>query len=98
MAIYLVASHKKGISSHQLAKDIDVTQKTAWFMLHRIRYAFEHPNFQKTMGENAEIEKKEDDIAVIKILEVSSVEEEFRVKAYVAKNSYSDLKSLLVLL
>lgn len=35
-AIYLVM-HKKGISSIQLSKDITVTQKTAWFMLHRIR-------------------------------------------------------------
>jgi Transposase and inactivated derivatives len=41
LAIYLFSSHKKGISSHQLAKDIDVTQKTAWFMLSRIRNAFQ---------------------------------------------------------
>lgn len=40
VAIYLVTSHKKGISSLQLSKDIDVTQKTAWFMLHRIRKCF----------------------------------------------------------
>lgn len=37
IAMYLLTSHKKGISSYQLAKDIGVTQKTAWFMLHRIR-------------------------------------------------------------
>lgn len=36
-AIYLIGSHKKGISSYQLAKDIGVTQTTGWFMLHRIR-------------------------------------------------------------
>lgn len=36
MALYLITSHKKGISSIQLAKDIGVTQKTAWFMLQRI--------------------------------------------------------------
>ena len=36
-ALYLVANHKKGISSVQLALDIGVTQKTAWFMLHRLR-------------------------------------------------------------
>ncbi len=40
LAIWLVTSHKKGISSMQLAKDIHVTQKTAWFMLQRIRNCF----------------------------------------------------------
>lgn len=36
-AIYLLTAHKKGISSIQLGKDLGVTQKTSWFMLHRIR-------------------------------------------------------------
>ena len=40
MAMYLISSHKKGISSHQLGRDIDVTQKTAWFMLHKVRTLF----------------------------------------------------------
>ncbi|PCJ27838.1 MAG: IS1595 family transposase [Flavobacteriales bacterium] len=40
LAIWLVTSHKKGISSLQLGRDIDVTQKTAWFMLQRIRNCF----------------------------------------------------------
>lgn len=40
LAIYIFASHKKGISSVQLAKDINVTQKSAWFMLSRIRHNF----------------------------------------------------------
>lgn len=40
MAIYLVTNHKKGISSVQLSKDIDVTQKTAWFLAHRIRNCY----------------------------------------------------------
>lgn len=39
MALWLLTSHKKSIASTQLAKDIRVTQKTAWFMLHRLRYA-----------------------------------------------------------
>ncbi len=37
MSIYLATSYKKGISSLQLSRDLEVTQKTAWFMLHRIR-------------------------------------------------------------
>lgn len=40
MAMYLVSSTKKGVSSHQLARDLAVTQKTAWFMLHKIRGLF----------------------------------------------------------
>ena len=44
IAIWLVTSHKKGISSLQLAKDIRVTQKTAWFMLLRIRACFDISN------------------------------------------------------
>ena len=43
-AIWLVTCHKRGISSLQLSKDIGVTQKTAWFMLHRIRKAFGFTN------------------------------------------------------
>ncbi|MEI9945002.1 MAG: IS1595 family transposase [Chitinophagaceae bacterium] len=39
-AIYLCTIHKRGVSSYQLATDIHVTQKTAWFMLHRIRKLF----------------------------------------------------------
>lgn len=38
-AIYLITSHKKGISSIQLSKDIGVTQKTAWYMNHRVRHS-----------------------------------------------------------
>ena len=37
-AIYMFLSHKKGISRLQLSRDIEVTQKTAWFMLNRIRH------------------------------------------------------------
>jgi transposase-like protein len=35
--IYLVTAHKKGISSLQLSRDLNITQKTAWFLLHRVR-------------------------------------------------------------
>lgn len=36
-AVYILTAHKKGISSVQLAKNLGVTQKTAWFIIHRIR-------------------------------------------------------------
>ena len=38
--MYLISCHKKGISSVQLATDIDVTQKTAWYILHKVRTLF----------------------------------------------------------
>lgn len=40
MAVWLLTSNSKGISSVQLAKTLGVTQKTAWFLAHRIREAF----------------------------------------------------------
>ncbi len=49
MAIYILTAHRKGISSCQLARDIEVTQKTAWFMLHRIRYAVSTKSFEKKL-------------------------------------------------
>lgn len=46
IAMYLVSSHKKGISSCQLARDLSVTQKTAWYMLSKIRTLFCQPSTQ----------------------------------------------------
>lgn len=46
VAMYLLLSHKKGISSCQLAKDISITQKSAWFLLHRIRFAVQTQSFE----------------------------------------------------
>jgi transposase-like protein len=40
MAIFIICSSKKSISAHQLHRMLKVTYKTAWFMAHRIRYAF----------------------------------------------------------
>ena len=56
LAIWLVTSHKKGISSMQLAKDLDVTQKTAWFMLQRIRKCFNIEN-NNSLGNTVEIDE-----------------------------------------
>lgn len=57
MALYIFSSHKKGISSHQLAKDLDITQKSAWFVLHRLRYAFEQPEYKEAMKGIVEVDE-----------------------------------------
>src|SRR5260370_7254434 len=40
-AFWLIANCKNGISSYELTKDLGVTQKTAWFLLHRIQLAMQ---------------------------------------------------------
>lgn len=56
-AIWLFATHRKGISSVQLAKDIGVTQKTAWAMLHRMRRCFGEHNNGLTLEGTVEIDE-----------------------------------------
>jgi transposase-like protein len=50
-AIWMIANCKNGISSYELHRSIGVTQKTAWFMLHRIRLAMQAGTFEKLSGE-----------------------------------------------
>ena len=57
MAIWLLTSHKKGIASTQLAKDISVTQKTAWFMLHRLRCAAKTKSFNRPLSGTVEADE-----------------------------------------
>lgn len=49
--LWMVANSKNGISSHEMARSLGVTQKTAWFMDHRIRLAMKTGTFQKLSGE-----------------------------------------------
>lgn len=46
-AVWLAANSKNGISSHELGRALGVTQKSAWFMLHRIRLAMQTGSFNK---------------------------------------------------
>lgn len=50
VAIWAIANCKNGISSYELARAIGVTQKTAWFMLHRIRVAMDAGGLGKMGG------------------------------------------------
>lgn len=50
-AIWLISSNRNGVSSCELARAITVTQKTAWFMLHRIRLAMQAESFEAFSGE-----------------------------------------------
>src|SRR2546428_3154500 len=50
-ALWLVVNCKNGISSCELARDLGVTQKTAWFMAHRLRFALTEGGFNLLCGE-----------------------------------------------
>ncbi len=49
-AIWLIANAKNGISSYEIGRALGVTQKTGWFMLHRIRTAMKAGTFEKLSG------------------------------------------------
>lgn len=55
-AIFIFSAHKKGVSSHQLARDLKITQKSAWFVLHRIREIYK-PNTVPTFDKPIEIDE-----------------------------------------
>ncbi len=58
-ALWLIVSCKNGVSSYELHRALGVTQKTAWFMLHRIRLAMQSGSFSKMGGPGNEVELDE---------------------------------------
>jgi transposase-like protein len=59
MAVWLVVNCKNGVSSYEIHRDLKVTQKSAWFMLHRIRLALRNESWVKMGGEGKEVEADE---------------------------------------
>src|SRR5882762_148136 len=59
LAVYLLCSSKKGMSSHQMHRTLGVTYKTAWFMTHRIRKAMEARSFAPMGGGGGTVEADE---------------------------------------
>jgi transposase-like protein len=49
-AMWLIVNCKNGISSCEIARDLGITQKSAWHMAHRIRFALHHGSFEKLTG------------------------------------------------
>jgi len=55
-AIWLITNHKKGIASTTLATDLGITQKSAWFILHRLRHAARTKSFNKPLHGTVEVD------------------------------------------
>ena len=55
-AMWMLVNCKNGVSSYEIARDIGITQKSAWFMLHRLRLAIHSKSFNK-MGGHVEVDE-----------------------------------------
>jgi transposase-like protein len=57
MAVHLMTSSKKGVSSHQIARECGITQKSAWFMNHRIREAMKQEPMAGFLSGTVEVDE-----------------------------------------
>ncbi len=55
MAVWMVTSCKNGISSYEMARDLGITQKSAWFLDHRVRRALHEGSFDKPLSGHVEV-------------------------------------------
>jgi len=59
VAVWMVVNCRNGVSSYEISRTVKVTQKSAWFMLHRIRLALRQGNWEKMGGQGGNIEADE---------------------------------------
>src|SRR5579859_1445476 len=58
-AVWMLANCKNGVSSYEIHRNIGVTQKSAWFMLHRIRKAMQNGSLMKLGGSGSPVQVDE---------------------------------------
>jgi transposase-like protein len=58
-ALWMLVNCKNGISSYEVGRDLGITQKSAWFVMHRLRLALQHGSMEKMGGEGKEVEVDE---------------------------------------
>jgi transposase-like protein len=58
-ALWMLVNCKNGISSYEVGRDLGITQKSAWFVLHRLRLALQNNSVNKIGGKGSEIEVDE---------------------------------------
>jgi transposase-like protein len=59
IALWMLVNCKNGISSYEVGRDLGITQKSAWFVLHRLRLALQNGSVSKMGGEGKEVEADE---------------------------------------
>ena len=91
MAIWLVVNCKNGISSYEIARDLKVTQKSAWFMLHRIRLALKNGTWDMLGETGGPVEVDETFIGG----KPKNMHSKRRLKMQTAQNGYAE-KAIVV--
>lgn len=81
-AVWLIVNCKNGISSYEIARNLGVTQKSAWFMLHRIRLALRNGYWGKMGGEGGAVEVDETYVGG----KVKNMHRDRKIKVNSAKN------------
>ena len=56
-AVWLVVNCKNGISSYEVARDLGISQKSAWHLLHRVRFALHQGSFDKMLCGEVEVDE-----------------------------------------
>jgi transposase-like protein len=66
-ALFLLTSSKKGVSAHQIHRSLDISYKSAWFMMHRLREAMRTGSLEPPMGQGGDaVEVDETYIGTVK--------------------------------
>lgn len=91
-AMWLLSNCKNGVSSYELARDLGVTQKTAWFMLHRIRAAMKNVSSRKLGSSGGPVEVDETFVGA----KPKNMHANRRAKLNTALRNWGDHKSIVV--
>jgi transposase-like protein len=94
VAMWLLANCKNGISSYELARDIGVTQKSAWFLLHRIREALRTGTVVKMGNTGTPVQADETFIGG----KPKNMHRDRRLKMKIAENGYAEKTAIFGML
>jgi len=90
VALWMLCNCKNGVSSHEISRDLKVTQRSAWFMLHRLRAALAGGSLMKMGGNGEPIEVDETFIGgKIKNMHRRVVREKFKGLPTAGNSSYT---------
>jgi transposase-like protein len=90
-ALWMLVNDKNGISSYEVHRALGVTQKSAWFMLHRLRLALQSKTVEKLGGDGGEVEVDESYIGG----KVKNMHKSRKLRLAQARNSISDKQATM---